>query len=106
MWLPALLLADLSHSPSPQLTHIQHPFLPPHSHTPCPPPFPLLPRLQVPFGTFEEVLKQRPNEGVRRQLEEVVRSVTPANAHEKLAVCRDLAMQVGVALAWVVGVVG
>lgn len=98
MWLPALLLADLSHSPSPQLMHIQHPFLPPHSHTPAPPP----PCLQVPFGTFEEVLKQRPNEGVRRQLEEVVRSVTPANAHEKLAVCRDLAMQVGWA-AFVVG---
>lgn len=50
--------------------------------------------LQVPFGTFEEVLKRRENDGVRRQLEATVREVNPTNAHDKLQLCRDLAMEV------------
>ncbi|GAB4820070.1 hypothetical protein N2152v2_007116 [Parachlorella kessleri] len=50
----------------------------------------------VPLGAFEEVLKQGANRDLQRQLEEVVRGVTPANAHEKLKVARDLVMEVAV----------
>lgn len=51
--------------------------------------------MQVPFGTFEEVLKLGPNREIARRLEENVRAVTPSNAHDRLHVCRELAMEVG-----------
>eukprot|EP00887_Chlorella_sp_A99_P007269 scaffold2.g7269.t1 len=50
----------------------------------------------VPFGAFEEALKRKENKKLAGELAAAVKAVTPQNAGETLARCRDLAMQVTV----------
>ena len=54
----------------------------------------LPPSVTVPFGSFEEALKQKENKDVSKRLEEAVKAIPSSHAEEQLAKCRDIVMQV------------
>jgi alpha-glucan,water dikinase len=53
--------------------------------------------LQIPFSTFEEILKRRENKGLATELTKAVKAVQPGDgAGVALGRCRELVMQVPV----------
>lgn len=54
----------------------------------------LPPSVTVPFGSFEEALKQRENNDVRKRLEAAVKDIPDSAAESQLAKCRDIVMEV------------
>mmetsp|Transcript_20854 Transcript_20854/g.62756 ORF Transcript_20854/g.62756 Transcript_20854/m.62756 type:complete len:1085 (+) Transcript_20854:1468-4722(+) len=50
----------------------------------------------VPFGSFEEALKDKANKDVAKRLEEAVKAIPSTAAEPKLAECREIVMEVTV----------
>lgn len=48
----------------------------------------------VPFGSFEEALKDKANKDVAKRLEEAVKAIPSTAAEPKLAECREIVMEV------------
>ena len=48
----------------------------------------------VPFGSFEEVLKQPGNKQIKKELEAAIKDIPVEKAEEALSKCRQLVMQV------------
>lgn len=55
----------------------------------------LPPSVTVPFGAFEEALKQGANKDVARRLESALRDIPSTKMEEKLAEIRGIVMEVG-----------
>ena len=54
----------------------------------------LPPSVTVPFGSFEEALKQGPNKELAKKLEVAIKDIPTTGAEEKLQVVRDIVMEV------------
>ncbi len=54
----------------------------------------LPPSVTVPFGSFEEALKQKENGDVAKRLEAAVKDIPTSHAEEQLVKCRDIVMEV------------
>ena len=52
----------------------------------------------VPFGSFEEVLKQASNKALKKELDAAIKDIPVEKAEEALSKCRELVMQVGTAV--------
>lgn len=50
--------------------------------------------ITVPFGSFEEVLKQANNNEVKKELDAASKDIPVEKAEEALSKCRELVMQV------------
>lgn len=50
--------------------------------------------MTVPFGSFEEALKDEANKDVARRLQDAVKAIPSTAAEPKLAECREIAMEV------------
>lgn len=48
----------------------------------------------MPFGSFEEVLKQAKNKKIKKELDAAIKDIPDEKAEEALSKCRDLVMQV------------
>ena len=48
----------------------------------------------VPFGSFEEVLKQSANKKIKKDLDAAIKDIPVEKAEEALSKCRQLVMQV------------
>ena len=54
----------------------------------------LPPSVTVPFGSFEEALKQGPNKEIAKKLEVAIKDIPTTGAEEKLQIVRDIVMEV------------
>ena len=50
--------------------------------------------ITVPFGSFEEVLKQANNKKIKKELDAAIKDIPVEKAEEALSKCRELVMQV------------
>ena len=50
--------------------------------------------ITVPFGSFEEVLKQTNNKKIKKELDAAIKDIPVEKAEEALSKCRELVMQV------------
>ncbi len=54
----------------------------------------LPPSVTVPFGSFEETLKQKENADLVKRLDAAIAAIPPTNAEPQLQICRDICMEV------------
>lgn len=52
--------------------------------------------ITVPFGSFEEVLKQANNKKIKKQLDAAIKDIPEEKSEEALSKCRELVMQVSI----------